>query len=140
MSVLQRVREYLSGYPGLEKLGVDCLPQGVGGFSLDAVAGETVQTAYLDGTEKCQARFLLRSRRGYGPDTAAQLEVHGWFEGFGRWLTAQNARRKLPELDSGARVLSLLPEESAAAETIGEDGLCAYQMTLRLEYVRERLN
>lgn len=137
MSVLQRVREYLRNYPGLEALGVDCLPQGAGGFSLDAVAGENVQAVYLDGTEKRQVRFILRARRGYGLDTADQLEVHGWFEGFGRWLTEQCARRQLPELDQGARALCLLPEEPAAAETVGEDGLCVYQMTLRLEYVRE---
>lgn len=138
MSLLQRVRDYLRDYPGLEELGADCLPQSAGGFSLDAVAGETVLTAYLDGAERRQAQFLLRARRGYGPDTSAQLETHGWFDGFCRWLEEQNARKRLPELDSGDRALRLAPGEPAAVETIGEDGLCFYQMVLHLEYLRQR--
>lgn len=137
MSAVQRVREYLRRYPGLEDLGVDCLPGNVGGFSLDPVAGEQVQGTYLDGTQRCQVRFLLRSRRGYGADIQAQEETYSWFDGFARWLEAQNARRVLPELDPGARAVRLLPQEPAAVETIGDDGLCAYQMTLGLEYLRE---
>ena len=137
MSILAQVRRYLENYPGLEGLGADCLQGQAGDFSLDAAAGEPVLARYLDGSEKRQARLVLRARRGYGADTDAQLETHGWFDGFARWLEEQNQLRLLPELDPGDQAVSFLPEEDAAVETVGEDGLCFYQMGLRLVFVRE---
>ena len=137
MSILAGVRQYLAAYPGLEQLGADCLGAQVGDFSLDAAAGAPLLVRYLDGTEKRQARLVLRARRGYGADTGAQLETYSWFDGFARWLEAQNQLRQLPELDAGDKALCLLPEEDAAVETVGEEGLCFYQMTLRLLYLRQ---
>lgn len=136
MSILAGVRRYLAEYPGLEELGADYLGAQAGNFSLDAAAGEPLLVRYLDGGEKRQALLVLRARRGYGADTEAQLETYGWFDGFARWLEAQNRLRLLPELDPGDRALSLLPQEDAAVETVGEDGLCFYQMTLRLVFAR----
>ena len=137
MSILAQVRRYLEQYPGLEALGADCLQAQPGSFSLDAAGGEPVLVRYLDGSEKRQAQLVLRGRQGYGPDTAAQLETHDWFDGLARWLEEQNRLRLLPELDPGDKALSLLPGEDAAVETVGEDGLCFYQMTLRLVFVRQ---
>ena len=137
MSVLEQVRAYLAQYPGLEELRADCLPPQAGGFSLNAVPSEPVLRTYLDGTQLRQEKFTLWGRLGYGADTAAQQENLSWFSDFSRWLEGQNRRGCLPALDSGQTAQSLLPQDTAAPETIGENGLGCYQITLQIVYLQQ---
>ena len=135
--MLEKVRAFLQTYPGLEDLRVDCLPGAAGGFSLNSVPIEPVLRRYLDGTEKRQCRMNLWGRRSFGEDTASQEENLRWFADFAAWLAEQERVGNRPDLGETAKSLSLLPVDTAAPESIGNDGLCCYQMTLQLIYLQE---
>lgn len=137
MTVLERIRDYLGQYPGLEELKLDCLPSEAGGFSLNVVSTEPVLETYLDGVQRRRQRMVLRGRVGYGLDVQAQGENLRWFSTFTHWLEEQNRRGELPILEPGQTARSLLPLDTEAVEALGEDGLACYQITLQIIYLQQ---
>jgi len=134
MAVMERVMEFLAGYPALENLQADCVPE-MEGFSLSTVAVEPLMRRYLDGSEKRQLHFTLLGRRGYGEDVTAQQESLRWFADFEAWLRKQNVRSMV--LDAGQKALVFQPVTTAALEEIGENGLCCWGLTLELQYLQQ---
>lgn len=135
MTIIESVKRYIAGYPGIEggRLNVDFLSDEAGGFSIDATPAANVVKRYVDGATVRQFLFTLAGRAFYGPETRQQIENLGFFEDFAEWLEAQNRAKNFPAPGEGRTPLKIEVTTSGYVMIPGTE-TARYQIQCALTY------
>lgn len=139
MTVMQCVKEWLKGYPGLSgRLDVDFLDNGPDTYSVDTIPCEEIIKRYRDGSVVKQFQFSVSSRRLYGQNIEQNLESLEVFEGLTRWIEGKAFARELPVMDNNRTAQKIVVTSTAYPLVVSEDGKARYQLQMRLEYYQKR--
>ncbi len=138
MTIIEAVRSFLNGYPGLEgnKLNVDFLPPDAATYSVDVVPVKSVVKTYRDGSSLRQFAFVLASRSYWGPDYRQQIDNLGFFEDFELWMDEQNRKRSFPDLGEN-RVGRKLEVTTSGYAFAPNTDLARYQIQCRITYIQK---
>lgn len=136
MTIIESVRAWLKGYPGLRdgRLNVDFLPEKARSWSVDVVPCKETVKPYLDGSAVKQFLFVLASRDFHGADLKQNTGNLAFYEDFARWVEAQSRRRALPALDQGRAAQRVEVTTSGYPFLVDEHGTARYQIQLKLTY------
>lgn len=138
MTVIESIRDFLKGYPGLEgeRLSVDFLPPEAATYSVDVVPIKSEVKRYQDGSSLRQFAFVLASRTYWGPDLRQQVDNLAFFERFEEWLGSRNGLRDFPDLGEGRACRKLEVTTSGYAFAPDTD-LARYQIQCRITYFQK---
>lgn len=136
MTIIDALRAWLRTYPPLAdgRLGVDFLPADAQTYSVDSVPGKEVVKRYLDGSALKQFDFVLSSRKFYGDQIAGNADNLAFYEGFSRWVAAQDRARRFPALDGGRTPRRIEVTTAGYPFLVSDDGLARYQIQLKFTY------
>lgn len=142
MTIIESVRTWLRTYPPLAdgRLGVDYLPEEAKTFSVDTVPSKETVKRYLDGSAQKQYLFTLASREFRADDIRGNTENLAFYEGFSRWVEAQNCCQKhLPALSDGRSAMKVEVTTSGYPFLVDDHGTARYQIQLKLTYFEKGL-
>jgi hypothetical protein len=106
MSIVESLKTYLSGFPGLAELApvhVDGIEPEAVNYSIDAMPGARVLETDILGNRTREYPFAFSSRE-ITVDDLARISNNGFFEALADWLDEQTDAGNLPDL--GARKAS----------------------------------
>lgn len=140
MTIIEGVRDWLKGYPGLKdgRLNVDFLPEKARSWSVDVVPCKEVVKAYLDGSAVKQFLFVVASRDFHGADLKQNTGNLAFYEDFARWVEGQSRERVLPLLGEGRTARRVEVATSGYPFLVDEHGTARYQIQLKLTYYEGR--
>lgn len=142
MTIIESIRAWLRTYPPLEsgRLGVDYLPEEAKTYSIDTVPSKEIFKKYVGGSAQKQYLFTLASREFRVDDIQGNIENMAFYEGFSRWVEAQNRRPKhLPELSDGRTALRVEVTTSGYPFMVDDHGTARYQIQCKLTYFEKGL-
>lgn len=140
MTIIECLRQYFMGFPGLQehRLDIDCLQSKPESFSIDSVPSESVVQRYMDGSTVRRCLFTISGRMYHSSDLTGQENNLQFFEELESWVAQNEALMQYPDLGEKRKVRSLEVTLSGYPFTVDEDaGLARYQIQFRLIYLQE---
>ena len=140
MSIIESIREYISGCPLLKNgvlLNVDRLGDTEIEYTIDGEITNPILRQYVDGSSLRQFNFIFASREKYGSDTLQNIANSGFYEDFADWIENQSNSGNLPILDK-YRIPQYIEVQSSGYVFDTDDSTARYQIQLNFVYYQDR--
>ena len=139
MSIIESIREYMSGCPLLSEgnINVDFLGSENIEYSIETVPCEPVIKYYVGGSTLRQYEFIIASRGFYGTDVVQNIQNSAFYEKLAEWIENNSRNKILPVLENekqSAQKLEILTHGALISENAKT---AVYQIQLRLIYIQE---
>ena len=137
--IVDKVRDYIKTCPLLKsgKINVNYLGEDTVKYVIDNVPSNPLIKRYTDGTELKQFLFIFGSREFYDNDMLANMDVSRFYEEFEAWISKQNNKGVLPELENGLTACSIEVLTSGYLHDIAT-GYARFQIQCRLIYKKDK--
>lgn len=135
--LIECVRDYVMQFPELRdgRLMVDYLGSDAIEYTVETVPTTPLFKQYVDGGCVKQFLFLFASREYYSADVNQCIENLAFYENFERWITENNEKGILPDLDM--RTPCSIEVLTGGYVFDCESSTARYQIQLRLLYEEE---
>lgn len=135
--LIECVRDYVMQFPELRdgRLMVDYLGSDAIEYTVETVPTTPIFKQYVDGGCVKQFLFLFASREYYSADVNQCIENLAFYENFERWITENNEKGILPDLDM--RTPCSIEVLTGGYAFDCESSTARYQIQLRLLYEEE---
>lgn len=132
--MIESIKNYLETCPKLSsgKINIDCLGTDAASYSIDSIAAEPVIKKYCDGAVLKQFVFALALRDIYNENVLMNLKRAQFFELIEDWITKQNRKGNLPNVEGAIPVKIEVTKSGCLQESNMQSG--KWQMEMRFVY------
>ena len=138
MTVAEKLKEWISQYGAQLELETDFIEAGNGSYSFYKSPQSNIVT-HIDGSKLITEYYNFFMRQSTQMDEE-RIENQEWLARFEEWIDEQNFEENYPDLAELNSECQEIAVTGSATITSQEDDSAIYQVTISIQYLKERKN